>query len=86
MSFWCEQVFRLPDEVQHSMQTMFKQMHQHHHSDDDSNIDEAHHVEVMEDITVSEYYNLSDLRQPPPLKRLKLNILPQLQQRSLERM
>ena len=52
-------------EVQHSMQTTFKQMHQHHHSDDDSNIDESHHVEAMEDITVSECYNLSDLRQPP---------------------
>ena len=51
-------------EVQHSMQTMFKQMHQHHHSDNDSDIDESHHVEVMEDITVSECYNLSDLHQP----------------------
>jgi hypothetical protein len=72
-------------EVQQSMQTMFKQMHQHHHLDDNSNIDEAHHVEAMEDIMVSECYNLSDLRQPP-LKRLKLNILPQLQQQSLEHM
>jgi hypothetical protein len=55
-------------EVQQSMQTIFKQMQQHHHLDDDSNIDEAHHVEVMEDITVSECYNLSDLRQPPTKK------------------
>ena len=55
-------------EVQQSMQTMFKQMQQHHHLDDDSNIDEAHHVEVMEDITVSECYNLSDLHQPPTKK------------------
>jgi hypothetical protein len=55
-------------EVQHSMQTMFKQTHQHHCSDDDSDIDESHHVEAMEDITVSECYNLSDLRQPPTKK------------------
>jgi hypothetical protein len=55
-------------EVQHSMQTMLKQMHQHHHSDNDSDIDESHHVEAMEDITVSECYNLSDLRQPPTKK------------------
>jgi hypothetical protein len=55
-------------EVQQSMQTMFKQMHQHHHLDDDSDIDEAHHVEVMENITVSECYNLSNLRQPPTKK------------------
>ena len=54
-------------EVQHSMQTMFKQMNPHHHSDNDSDIDEAHHVEAMEDITVSECYNLSDLSQPPRL-------------------
>jgi hypothetical protein len=47
---------------------MFKQMHQQHHSDDDSNIDESHHVEVMENITVSECYNLSNLRQPPTKK------------------
>jgi hypothetical protein len=62
-------------EVQQTMQTMFKQTHQHHHSDDDSNIDESYHVEAMEDITVSECYNLSDLHQPPT-KRLKLNICP----------
>jgi hypothetical protein len=55
-------------EVQQSMQTMFKQMHQHHHSNDNSDIDEAHHVEAMEDITVSECYNLSDLHQPPTKK------------------
>jgi hypothetical protein len=47
-------------EVQQSMQTMFKQMHQHHNSDDDSDIDKSHHLEVMEDITVSECLNLSD--------------------------
>jgi hypothetical protein len=55
-------------EVQQSMQTMFKQMHQQHHSDNDSNIDESHHVEVMENITVSECHNLSDLHQPPTKK------------------
>jgi hypothetical protein len=55
-------------EVQQTMQTMFKQMHQHHHLDDDSDIDEAHHVEATEDITVSECYNLSDLCQPPTKK------------------
>jgi hypothetical protein len=55
-------------EVQQSMQTMFKQPHQHHCLDNDSDIDEAHHVETMEDITVSECYNLSDLRQPPTKK------------------
>jgi hypothetical protein len=55
-------------EVQQTMQTMFKQMQQHHHSDDDSDIDEAHHIEAMEDITVSECYNLSDLHQPPTKK------------------
>jgi hypothetical protein len=55
-------------EVQQSMQTMSKQMHQQHHSDDDSDIDKSHHVKVMEDITVSECYNLSDLRQPPTKK------------------
>ena len=55
-------------EVKQSMQDMFKQMHQHHHSDGDSNIDESHHVEAMEDIMVSECYNLSDLHQPPTKK------------------
>jgi hypothetical protein len=49
-------------EVQQSMQTMFKQMQQHHCLDNDSDIDEAHHVvEAMENITVSECYNLSDV-------------------------
>jgi hypothetical protein len=51
-------------EVKQSMQDMFKQMHQHHHLDDDSNIDEAHHLEQMENIMVSECFNLSDLHQP----------------------
>jgi hypothetical protein len=55
-------------EVQQSMQTMFKQTHQQHHLDNDSNIDESHHVEVIEDITVSECFNLSDLCQPPTKK------------------
>ncbi len=63
-------------EVQQSMQTMFKQMHQHHHSDDDSNIDESHHIEVMEDMTVSECYNLSDLHQPPTKKTKTQNFAP----------
>jgi hypothetical protein len=31
-------------EVQQSMQNMFKQMQQHHHSDDNLDIDESHHV------------------------------------------
>ena len=66
-------------EVQKSMQTMFKHMHQQHCLDNDSNIDESHHVEVMEDITVSEaIICLTCVNHP--LKRLKLNILPQLQQ------
>jgi hypothetical protein len=55
-------------EVQQSMQNMFKQMHQQHCLDDDSDIDESHQVEAMEDTTVSECYNLSDLRQPPTKK------------------
>jgi hypothetical protein len=63
-------------EVQQSMQTMFKQMHQHHHSDNNSNIDESHHVEAMEDITVSECYNLSDLHQPPTKKTKTQHFVP----------
>jgi hypothetical protein len=64
-------------EVQQSMQTMlFKQMHQQHHLDDDSEINESHHVEAMENITVSEYYNCL-ICVNHPLKRLKLNILSQ---------
>ena len=56
-------------EVQQSMQDMLKkQLHKHHHSDDDSDIDESHQVELMKDITVSECFNLSDLRQPPTKK------------------
>jgi hypothetical protein len=62
---------------------MFKQLHQHHHSDNDADIDESHHAEVMEDITVSECFNLSDLHQHP-LKRVRLNILPQSLQCSLQ--
>jgi hypothetical protein len=52
-------------EVQESMQTILKQSHKHHCSDDDFDMDEAHHVEAMENITVSECFNLSDLCQPP---------------------
>ena len=52
-------------EVKQSMQDMFKQSHQHHHLDDNSDIDEFSHLEAMEDITVSECFNLSDLHQPP---------------------
>ncbi len=55
-------------EVQESMQTMLKQSYQHHHSDNDSYIDESQHIEVMENITVSECFNLSDLHQPPTKK------------------
>jgi hypothetical protein len=55
-------------EVQQSMQTMFKQMHQHHCLDNASDIDESHHIEAIEDITVSECINLSDLCQPPTKK------------------
>jgi hypothetical protein len=69
-------------EVQQSMQDMFKQLHQRHHSDDDSDMDESHQQESMDNITVSECFNLSDLRQPAT-KRLRLNILPQSVQRSL---
>jgi hypothetical protein len=69
-------------EVQQSMQDMFKQLHQCHHSDNDSDMDESHQLESMDNITVSECFNLSDLRQPAT-KRLRLNILPQSVQRSL---
>jgi hypothetical protein len=55
-------------EVQQLMQTMFKQMHQQNCSDNNSDIDESHHVEAMEDIMVSECFNLSDLCQPPTKK------------------
>jgi hypothetical protein len=52
------------------MQEMLKQLHQHHHLDDDSHIDESHQVESMDNIMVSECFNLSELCQPPK-KRLK---------------
>jgi hypothetical protein len=55
-------------EVQQSMKDMFKQPQQHQCSDNNSNIDKSHHAEVMEDITVSECFNLSDLHQPPTKK------------------
>ena len=55
-------------EVQKSMQDMFKQPHQRHHLDDDSDMDESHQLESMDNITVSECFNLSDLRQPPTKK------------------
>jgi hypothetical protein len=52
-------------EVQESMKDMFKQSHQHHHHHSDNNSDiNDHQVESMENITVSECFNLSDLRQP----------------------
>jgi hypothetical protein len=55
-------------QVQQSMQNMFKQPHQHHYLDDDSDMDESHQLEAMDNITVSECFNLSDLRQPPTKK------------------
>jgi hypothetical protein len=55
-------------EVQKLMQDMFKQPHQCHHLDDDSNMDKSHQLESMDNITVSECFNLSDLRQPPTKK------------------
>jgi hypothetical protein len=55
-------------EVQQLMKDMHKQSYQHHHLDDDSDIDESHQVESMEDITVNECFNLSDLHQPPMKK------------------
>jgi hypothetical protein len=55
-------------EVQQSMQDMFKQPHQRHHSDDDSDMDESHQLESMDNIMVSECFNLSDLCQPPTKK------------------
>jgi hypothetical protein len=58
------------------MQEMFKQLHQCHHSDDDSDMDESHQLESMDKIMMSECFNLSDFRQPPT-KRLRLNVLPQ---------
>jgi hypothetical protein len=70
-------------EVSKSMQEIFKQLHQHHHLDDDSDIDESHQMESMDNITVSKCFNLSDLGQPPQ-KRLRLNILPQSVQQSLK--
>ncbi len=36
--------------------------------DDDSDTDEAHHIKAMENIMVSECFNLSDLHQPPTKK------------------
>jgi hypothetical protein len=55
-------------QVQQSMQDMFNQSHQHHCWDNHSNIDVSHQVESMDDITVSECFNLSDLHQPPTKK------------------
>jgi anaerobic ribonucleoside-triphosphate reductase len=56
-------------QVNKLMQEMFKQQHQHHHSDDDSNMDESHQLEsTMDNITVSECFNLSDLHLPPTKK------------------
>jgi hypothetical protein len=47
-------------------------------------MDKSSQLESMDNITVSEWFNLSDLRQPPK-KRLRLNILPKSVQRSLKR-
>jgi hypothetical protein len=55
-------------QVQQSMQDMFKQLHQHHHLDDDSDMDKSHQLESMDNIMVSECFNLSDLHQPPTKK------------------
>jgi hypothetical protein len=55
-------------EVQQSMQNMFKQPHQHYHLDNDSDMDESHQLESMDNITVSECFNLSDLHQPSTKK------------------
>jgi hypothetical protein len=52
-------------EVQKLMQDMFKQPHQRHHLDNNSDMDESHQLESMDNITVSECFNLSDLHQPP---------------------
>ena len=62
-------------QVQQSMQDMFKQPHQHHHSDDDSDMDESHQLESMDNITVSEFFNLSDLCQPPSTTKTFLKAL-----------
>jgi hypothetical protein len=43
-------------------------MHQQHHLDDDSDMDKSHQLESMDNTTVSECFNLSDLRQPPTKK------------------
>jgi hypothetical protein len=55
-------------EVQESVQAILKQSHKHHHLDDDSDMNEAHHLEAIEDIMVSECFNLSDMHQPPTKK------------------
>jgi hypothetical protein len=57
-------------QVQKSMQDMFKQLHQCHHLEDDSDMDKSHQLESMNNITVSECFNLSDLL-PPPTKKTK---------------
>jgi hypothetical protein len=55
-------------QVEQSMQNMFKQQDQCHHLDDDSDMDESHQLESMDNITMSECFNLSDLHQPPTKK------------------
>jgi hypothetical protein len=55
-------------DVSKLMQEMFKQLHQHHHLDDNSNINKSHQLESMDNITVSECFNLSDFCQPPTKK------------------
>jgi hypothetical protein len=63
-------------EVQQSMQNMFKQQHQCHHLDDDSLMDESDQLESMDNITVSECFNLSDLHQPPTKKTKTQHVAP----------
>jgi hypothetical protein len=67
MNFMSKMIMK---EVQESMKDMFKQPHQHHHLDDDSDIHESHHVEAMENITVSECFNCLTCISHP-IKRLK---------------
>jgi glutaminase len=55
-------------EAQQLMQNMFKQLHQCHHLDNDSDMDKSHQQESMDNITVSECFNLSDLCQHPTKK------------------
>jgi hypothetical protein len=40
-------------QVQQLMQDKFKQLHQHHHFDNDSDMDESHQLEPMDNNKVS---------------------------------